>query len=1749
MEAQLLHDVNEVSAILIQTPGKPGDLKSVLQHIAQTAHDSFATDACVILAFNPITGGFIGSQVVGNLHAENELLHDRPRPKGVTQQVLNQKDGVVLIEDLELEPQYHNPFTRKEGFRAFAGLSLQTRHRKRPLGVIYLDFRQPKKFSPAERESYRIFAVQAAFLLQEAWLAHHYEEIARIGQDVNHNLATADELFQELQRYVNTVLDDTHTLILAIYQPQTNALEIRLRTQDCYILVNRAIEEGALEGGACEYIIETQESLYIRQLSEEKAQLPFQIINISGTEEMESLIFVPLTLRGVSLGVLSIQHHLPDAYGQEDLFVLQLLANYIALALHNMRLYGGLSQLNETGQLLTRLLESEQTLQATVDKICDATLADLVVLYPYEASRHCFVLPPSIAGTLLDSTSIQSMSSTRPDDIVERMLHHEKPIFAKNTTVDTGQDGTTHIRQGSFGKRENIRSTAALPLRVGDELVGVLFANFRQPQRFDATQKLFIEGLAHYAAIAIKNAQVFGKLSLRRIHELEILQKIDRELNRSLDLESVLYTLLRLAHEHVPAEEASILLHNPRAYVLETAAAIGRHAEISRKQMISLHESRGITRRVLEEKKPARVNNVHYELPWRDLHFPVAVDTISELDVPLLDGDEVIGVLNFESTREGAFSQEDQDFLITLAGQAVLAIKKAQAYEREKRLAEEGRVLNQISKEITSQLDPIHVFDLILEKALELTHSTLGSLHLFDLDVNTLLMVAERGVAADKKGQRQKLGQGIVGYVAKHRQLQNVGDVTQPPWNEIYMEFFPGARSELAVPMLAGGELRGVLNVESPSLKNFSESDERLLQGLADLAVVALQNAQAYEREKRLVAEAQVLNEISKEITSQLDPAHVLDLILAKALELTHSHMGNLMLYDRDLNDLRMATERGVAEDNKGKRQKLGQGIVGYVATKKQLLNVVDVTQQPWNEIFLEYIPGTRSELAVPLLAGDELRGVLNVESPSPNNFNESDERLLQGLADLAVVALQNAQAYEREKRLVAEAQVLNEISNEITSQLDLTRVFNLILEKALELTHSTTGNLMIYDPERNDLWMAAERGIAKDRKVLRQSLDQGVVGYVARNKELVNVDLSQPPWSEVNLDLIPGARSELAIPMLAGDELRGVLNVESPSPNNFSEGDERLLQGLADLAVIALQNARAYEREKRLAQESLVLNEISKEITSQLDYVRVFNLILGNALELTHSTLGSLHLYDPHLDELRMVAERGVAEDKKGQRQKPGQGIVGYVAQHKQLQNIGDVNQHPWNEIYIEFVPGARSELAVPMLAGDELRGVLNIESPIPNKFTKHDQRLLRELADLAVIALQNVERYKEAEREAQRFKLLSQAGQELSKITDLEQLERAYEIVVQIADEQSQSQAVIYSLDETNTELVLKYKSSDRDAPLFERIKLDEGISGQVARERRTIVVRDADNLPPGIGPVKQSDPRMRSLVVTPIMFKDQYYGSLGLRHEAVSHFRRADIQLYEGLAQLLASTIHRLETAKARQEFEQRALSAEEMSSIGQSAYEVTHRLGNDLGLVEFYVADIQSELERLGVTNGFVSKKLDSILQSVKAVLSFSGDLKQELARLGAEEAAGEPMMMSPRVLLEEAAVVLMLPSNIRIHLEIDDDVAAVHVIHSLIADILRNLVTNAIQAMPEGGEITLHAHNAGRSVALEVSDTGVGISQEKLPKVFELFFSTKGSSGFGLWSARRMALKNHGDLKVESEPGQGTTFTLLLPRAD
>lgn len=1247
MESPMPYDMNTLANILVERKEDPSDLIGTLKHIAQIARVFFKASACTLFAINPITHHPVASQTEPDSIVEDEVIYDQVQLETLIQRTFAR--GAFLVSNVDEAPDY--PYLL-EPISSFLSLPLRVQNSQKPLGLLCLYFKEaPFKTdkTTAIQRLFQTFSLQASFLLQETWLLRRHREVARIGQEINQELSDIATLFEKLQKHASGILDTNHKFLLTMYEPQTNTHTLYLKTQGAPTI---RYEHRSLKG-AYAYVIKTKKTLFINHLSEEQAQLPFQFDTIADTAHEEAFIYVPLVLRDVPLGVLSLQHTRPGVYDQEDTFILQMLANHIALALYNIRLYSNLRLLNDTGQLLTQHLDHEQTLQATADRILEVTKADVIVLYPYSHIQQSFIPPPVVAGELQHSSSAQLMVPRLPDDIATLLIQQEEPVFAsESTTLYTRLTGDIRSRQDDFQHREGVASTAAMRLQVGAELVGVLFINFRQTQAFDGPQRLLIEGLSHFAAIAINNARTVNKFIQRHLRQLEILQKIDRELNRNLELQDVLDTLIKLAAtEVVLAEDAAILLYDARTQLLRPEAAVGNSAEVRKSIHIPFVSANGITRWVLQHKEPVRVGNVRRDKPWCDIYISADARIISELDVPLLDGEEMIGVLNFESSVEEAFSEEDENFLSTLAGQVVLAVKKAQAYAVEKRQATERRVLNEISREIIRQFDQEHIFKLILEKALELTDSNMG--------------------------------------------------------------------------------------------------------------------------------------------------------------------------------------------------------------------------------------------------------------------------------------------------------------------------------------------NLMLYDPVQGDLQVATEHNVAANKEKQRQQLDQGIVGHVARTKQLVNANVTQSPWKDMYLAYFTDVQSELAVPMLQGSEIRGVLNVESSTPDNFDKLDEELLTGLADLAVIALHNA----------------------------------------------------------------------------------------------------------------------------------------------------------------------EQYHSARTDAQRFALLYDAGKELSNISEFEQLDQAYDAIVRIAGVKCQGQLILRRYDsEKQASEVIRASSGVT-------LALSETFHQWVMQTRQTLLLVDIQHLPvevaamPPVSPPSES--AAGSLLITPILFNERLYGTLEIRHEETHHFSKEDGRFFEGLAQQLAGTIYRIESVQERQELQRRNVALEFMGNIGQSAFSLTHQLENMLGIIPLMVDNIREELDQQGASNDFVAERLGRIRRAAKSVLAWSNKIKSDVSHLRVTEQIDTPTLIYPESLLREALSAIPLPPHPRIEIGMEcvSDAAALYVTISSVMDILQNLIENAIKAMPNGGIITLKARNEGRFVALEVIDTGVGIPLDAQPHIFEFFYSTRGSSGFGLWNARRNAFKNGGDIKVESQPGRGTRFTLLLPKAE
>lgn len=567
--------------------------------------------------------------------------------------------------------------------------------------------------------------------------------------------------------------------------------------------------------------------------------------------------------------------------------------------------------------------------------------------------------------------------------------------------------------------------------------------------------------------------------------------------------------------------------------------------------------------------------------------------------------------------------------------------KKQSQLERRVR---ELEVLYEIGKTLASTLDLQEVLGLILRKALEITKSDYGTLGMLSKDRTKLIyeVVIPEGVETPP----QRVGQGITGMVAERKAPILVSDVRADP---VYMEAFPNMRSELAVPLILQDELIGVLNVESPRINAFDENHRRLLEALADLAAIAVQNA---ERLDQRVRELETLRHIDETISSVLDLDRVLNLILSEGVDLVRGRHkdaeihGMIQLIDKAVGDLVIRADIGVPEGKRRERARIGErGITGLVAEMKKSLLIRDVQKGRWKNWYVEMIPGVRSELAVPLLLGkrERLIGIFNLESPAVGIFDEDDERLIKSLSRQAVIAIWNAEQYET-------VRATYEIGKVISSSLAIDEVLGVLLDKGIERVGAHLGSARLLDEESGELVPRVRRGPKGTRGKLAwrsMRVGDGIVGAAAKEKKTIRVaDVRKDSRYQRSLE---DTASELAIPILSPQEnLIGVLNFEHPLIDAFSEDDVQFIELLSEQAAIAIQNASEHQeleqayadlehsKRREIAQASwATLGQAAIGLAHRVDNIAAF--IKAECRELVYRET----LDEPIIRVLRTIAQR----------------------------------------------------------------------------------------------------------------------------------------------------------------------------------------------------------------------------------------------------------------------------------------------------------------------------------------------------------------------------------------------------------------------------------------------------------------------------------------------------------------------------
>jgi sigma-B regulation protein RsbU (phosphoserine phosphatase) len=321
------------------------------------------------------------------------------------------------------------------------------------------------------------------------------------------------------------------------------------------------------------------------------------------------------------------------------------------------------------------------------------------------------------------------------------------------------------------------------------------------------------------------------------------------------------------------------------------------------------------------------------------------------------------------------------------------------------------------------------------------------------------------------------------------------------------------------------------------------------------------------------------LTEIGEEVNASLD----LDEVLARTAALIKRHIDyeifGVLMFEGDGSYLKFRFSIGYPRElSENLRIPVGQGITGTAAATGHPVRVADTLT---DSRYINAIENVRSELAVPLMLRNRCVGVLDIQSRHPDYFTGEQQKILTLLASRLAIAVENARLFQKVSAQAETLLLLNEVSRETGSILDVEELLRRAAEQTKRVIDYQILSIMLYDEEQKVFRHRVD--VKHGQRVqgkLRVAATEGIVGAAATLKQPVIVpDVTvDPRYLMVN----PETRSELAIPMIHKGKVIGVLDLESPQPNYFTEDHVQTLSILAGNLAVSLENARLYEQVAR---------------------------------------------------------------------------------------------------------------------------------------------------------------------------------------------------------------------------------------------------------------------------------------------------------------------------------------------------------------------------------------------------------------------------------------------------------------------------------------------------------------------------------------------------------------------------------------
>jgi signal transduction histidine kinase/CheY-like chemotaxis protein len=670
-----------------------------------------------------------------------------------------------------------------------------------------------------------------------------------------------------------------------------------------------------------------------------------------------------------------------------------------------------------------------------------------------------------------------------------------------------------------------------------------------------------------------------------------------------------------------------------------------------------------LRKKLIETKQKIVIRNIDESFKWFGNKTIGDTGSVkSAIFVPLLIGDKVKRYVSLQNVdRENSFSDSDVRLLETLANSMSVALENARLFDETTRLLKETEqrtaelsVINSVQEGLAKELNMHAIYELVGNKLSDVLHTLDIDIRLFSAATNQVFYPYVRDHGKIIKVEPSLLS-GMSKYVYETHQTLIINEKLEERMKELGSVILPGTQMEksfMAVPIIVGDKVLGMVSISNYEKENaFSESEVRLLQTVVSAMSVALENARLFDETNRLLKETEqrtaelgVINSVQDGLVREMNMAAIYELVGNRLCDLfpdTQTLVIRTFDHSTGLEHWQYAIEKGVRLHTEPRPL---NWINKELITTKTAINInenfVETARKFGGATVTVGMP-PKSVIFVPMIVGDVVKGSVSLQNVDRENaFNDSDVRLLTTLTNSMSVALENARLFDETTRLLADAKqraseltTVNNISKALASQLNPNELIQFVGDQLRDLFSANIAYLALLNKKTKMIYFPYQFGEIMPARKIGDGLTSKII--MSGEPLLINKDLSIKHEEMGISQMGTPASSYLGVPIPEGDEIIGVLSVQSTEQENrFNENDQRLLTTIASSVGVALRNAQLFEdveqakmeaekaskiaekaNEAKSAFLSTVSHELRTPLTSVLGFAKIINKRLNDKI------------------------------------------------------------------------------------------------------------------------------------------------------------------------------------------------------------------------------------------------------------------------------------------------------------------------------------------------------------------------------------------------------------------------------------------------------------------------------------------------------------------------------------------------------